>query len=205
MDSKELIRLQKLPYKERLEAQYQTFKKAVSEGHLLGREGVAPVDATMLYKDLQGKYSKPLLIFGSNNYLGLSADPYIAKKVCNAVEEFGVGTGGSPAFSGYKKQHKFLEERLAALSGHEDAILLPGGYMVNLCWVHGLVNHNDIILYDKYSHSSICNAIKSANVQFHPYDPDNLDELETLLKKLVSKKTKNSQIFSTIEGIRSID
>src|SRR5919198_1158272 len=49
---------------------------------------------------------------------------------------YGIGSGGSPAFSGYTQQHKRLEQRLAQLADHDDAVLLPGGYMANLCWVN---------------------------------------------------------------------
>jgi glycine C-acetyltransferase len=83
--------------------------------------------------------------------------------------------------------------------------LLPGGYMANLCWVNGLMNNNDIIIYDKNSHASVINAIKMTSVPFYSFDPDNLDEFEKLIAKIRSRVGNEKQIFSTVEGVRSID
>jgi glycine C-acetyltransferase len=121
------------------------------------------------------------------------------------VTKYGIGTGGSPAFSGYTRQHKELECRLAQLAEHEDAVLLPGGYMANLCWVNGLMNRNDVIVYDKNSHASVVNAIKMTNVPFYTFDPEKLDEFATLLQRVKARAKPGTQVFSTVEGVRSID
>ena len=204
MDSKTLIELERMPFKERLAKQYAFYLDEVKEGYLNGREGHGPVDRSMQYKDLHGDEFKEVLIFGSNSYLGCSNDPYVKQKVCEAVEKYGIGTGGSPAFSGYTKQHKELEQRLAKLAGHEDAVLLPGGYMANLCWVSGLMNKNDVIIYDKNSHASVINAIKMTGVPFYGFDPEDLPSFVKLLKRIKSR-TPDIQIFATVEGVRSID
>jgi glycine C-acetyltransferase len=101
--------------------------------------------------------------------------------------------------------HRTLEARLAKLAGHEAALLLPSGFMANLCWVNGLMKRQDVLLYDKYSHASVIHAIKMAGVQFFPYDPENLEEFEQIAKRVIAKKAKNAQVFATVEGVRSID
>ncbi|AWB65700.1 aminotransferase [Saccharobesus litoralis] len=204
MDSKTLIELERMPFKERVAKQYQFYLDEVEQGYLNGREGHGPVASKMQYKDLHSDEFKEVLVFGSNSYLGCSNDPYVKRKVCEAIEQYGIGSGGSPAFSGYTKQHKELEQRLAKLAGHEDAVLLPGGYMANLCWVNGLMNKNDVIVYDKHSHASVINAIKMTGVPFYSFDPDNLDTLRPLLER-IRRRTPDVQIFSTVEGVRSID
>ena len=143
--------------------------------------------------------------FGSYSYLGLSNAPYVKRKVLEAVELYGIGTGGSPAFSGYTKQHRDLELRLARLAEHEDAVLLPGGYMANLCWVTGLMNRNDVIVYDKNSHASVINAIKMAGVPFYTFDPDDLDGLDQILERIKARSKPGVQVFSPVEGVRSVD
>jgi glycine C-acetyltransferase len=205
MDSKVMIELQRKPFQERLMQQYSFYLKELEHGYMMGREGFGPVDRTMKYKDLHTDEFKDVLVFGSNSYLGFSNDPYVKKKVIEAVQLYGIGTGGSPAFSGYTKQHKDLEKRLAKLAGHEDAVLLPGGYMANLCWVNGLMNRNDIIVYDKNSHASVINAIKMTGVPFYTFDPDKLDGFESLLRDVRQRAGSATQIFSTVEGVRSID
>jgi glycine C-acetyltransferase len=205
MDSHAFIELQRLPYRTRLDQQYQNYENELKQGYLMGREGDGPVLPRMLYKDLFGDTYRDVLNFGSNNYLGLSHHPYVRRKVCEAVERYGVGTGGSPAFSGYSRSHRELENRLARLGGHDDAVLLPSGFMANLCWVNGLMKRQDVLLYDKYSHASVINAIKMAGVQFFPYDPENLGEFEELVEKVRARRASNAQLFATVEGVRSID
>lgn len=205
MDSRALIELERQPFKQRLAFQYSLYLNEVEQGFMTGREGFGPVDRRMKYKDLNSDQFNDVLVFGSNSYLGLSNDPYVKAKVIEAVEKYGIGSGGSPAFSGYTRQHKELEQRLAALAGHEDAVLLPGGYMANLCWVNGLMNRNDIIVYDKNSHASVINAIKMTNVPFYTFDPERLEEFEKLIVRIKQKAKPGVQIFSTVEGVRSID
>ncbi|ROU06613.1 aminotransferase class I/II-fold pyridoxal phosphate-dependent enzyme [Lysobacter enzymogenes] len=205
MDSRALIELERQPFKQRLAFQYSLYLNEVEQGFMTGREGFGPVDRRMKYKDLNSDQFNDVLVFGSNSYLGLSNDPYVKAKVIEAVEKYGIGSGGSPAFSGYTRQHKELEQRLAALAGHEDAVLLPGGYMANLCWVNGLMNRNDIIVYDKNSHASVINAIKMTNVPFYTFDPERLEEFEKLIARIKQKAKPGVQIFSTVEGVRSID
>lgn len=205
MDSRDLIELERKPFKERLAFQYETHLKQQAAGSMVGRQGFGPVDRRMKYKDLLSDTFNDVLIFGSNSYLGMSNDPYVKRKVVEAVGLYGIGAGGSPAFSGYTKQHRDLELRLAALAEHEDAVLLPGGYMANLCWVTGLMNRNDVIVYDKNSHASVINAIKMAGVPFYTFDPDDLDSLEPILQRIKSRAKPGMQIFSTVEGVRSTD
>ena len=205
MDSRALIELERQPFKQRLAYQYSVYLKELEDGYMMGREGFGPVDRRMKYRELNGEAFNEVLVFGSNSYLGLSNDPYVKKKVIEAVETYGIGSGGSPAFSGYTKQHRDLEKRLAALAGHEDAVLLPGGYMANLCWVYGLMNRNDIIIYDKNSHASVINAIKMTGVPFYTFDPDDLDAFERLIARVRERAKPGTQIFSTVEGVRSID
>jgi glycine C-acetyltransferase len=205
MDSRAMIELERQPFKRRLAAQYSVYLKEIEHGYMGGREGHGPVDRKMKYKDLNSEVFSEVLVFGSNSYLGLSNDSYVKRKVIEAVTQYGIGTGGSPAFSGYTRQHRDLERRLAKLAEHEDAVLLPGGYMANLCWVNGLMNRNDIIVYDKNSHASVINAIKMTNVPFYTFDPEKLDDFATLLQRVKARAKPDTQIFSTVEGVRSID
>lgn len=205
MDSNAYINFLAKPFKERLSEQYAFFEQEKENGYMMGRLGSGPVDTCMPYQSLGVDDFQDVLIFGSNNYLNLNNHPYVIEKVIEAVRRYGIGTGGSPAFSGYTQQQHELQLRLCKLSGHEDSILLPSGYMANLCWVNGLMTRNDILLYDKYSHASVLNAIKMTGVQFFTYDPDNLKEYEGLIAYIRNKRGANVQLFSTIEGVRSID
>jgi glycine C-acetyltransferase len=200
-----MVELQRKPFRERLEAQYVLHAEETRRGSLLGRMGDGPVEPRQAYRDLfDGRFNE-VLNFGTNNYLGLATHPEVRRKVCEAVQELGVGTGGSPAFSGYTRRHSGLERRLAALAGHEDAVLLPSGFMANLCWVTGLLRRQDVLVYDRYSHASVVNAVKMAGVNFFTFDPDDPEAFDALLEQVVRRRGENTQIFSTLEGVRSVD
>lgn len=204
MDANAFIEFLNTPFRQRLATQYAFYQAELQKGFMTGRMGAAPVQRTMQYKDLFCDTFRSVLVFGSNSYLNLSTHPYVVERVCEAVRQFGVGTGGSPAFSGYTRQHRDLERRLAAMAGHEDALLLPSGYVANLCWVNGLMTRQDVLLYDKHSHASVINAIKMTGVQFFPYDPDDLPALQALIGD-IRRRRGDVQLFATVEGVRSND
>src|SRR5690348_5641680 len=66
-----------------------------------------------------------LVNFGSNDYLGLAADPRLAAAVKAAIDEEGWGAGASPLVSGRSELHAQLERELAEFEGTEAAILFP--------------------------------------------------------------------------------
>lgn len=205
MDAHAFIEFMNQPLRKRLEDQSAFLAQEAERGLMMGRMGSAPVGPLMDYRDLTGHGFHEVLVFGSNSYLNLGTHPKVVEKVVEATRAFGIGTGGSPAFSGYTRQHRDLELRLAALAGHEDALLLPGGYMANLAWVNGLLTRNDVLLYDKHSHASVINAIKMTGVTFFPYDPDDLPGLRRLIGEIRSRRGEDVQLVATVEGVRSID
>jgi glycine C-acetyltransferase len=67
------------------------------------------------------------------------------------------------------------------------------------------MNRNDIFIYDKNSHASVINAIKMTNVPSYSFDPENLPEFKKLIRRIKEKSKEGTQIFATVEGVRSID
>ncbi len=87
----------------------------------------------------------PLINFGSNDYLGLAADPRLAAAVAQAVVGEGWGSGASPLLSGHSSLHARLEQRLAEMEGTEAALLFPSGFAANLGAIAALVGPGDIV------------------------------------------------------------
>jgi glycine C-acetyltransferase len=83
---------------------------------------VSPNDREVLVKDTYTGKTKKMLMFGSNNYLGLANHPYVIEKTKWAASKYGVGVGGPPLLNGYTNLHRELEERLAELKDSEDAL-----------------------------------------------------------------------------------
>ena len=59
------------------------------------------------------KKKRDVAIWCSNDYLGLGTHPYVTSKVCDAVKEYGVGSGGTRNISGSNPIHEELESELA--------------------------------------------------------------------------------------------
>ena len=66
---------------------------------------------------------KPVLMFGSNSYLGLTNHPRLKEGAIKAVEKYGTGCAGSRFLNGTLDIHIELEERLAKLV-HKQAALV---------------------------------------------------------------------------------
>lgn len=59
------------------------------------------------------KKKRDVAIWCSNDYLGLGTHPYVTSRVCEAVNEYGVGSGGTRNISGSNPIHEELESELA--------------------------------------------------------------------------------------------
>jgi glycine C-acetyltransferase len=144
-----------------------------------------------------------MLMFGSNNYLGLANHPYVKEKVRQAIEKFGAGIGGPPLLNGYTSLHRELEERLAALKGAEDALIFSSGYGANVGLVTALMNPDCFVVYDAYSHASFCDGIKMSGVQSFRFPHNNIFILEQRLKNL--RACSDKDIYVGVEGVYSMD
>ena len=146
---------------------------------------------------------RKMIMFGSNNYLGLANHPYVKKKAAEAIAEYGAGIGGPPLLNGYTVLHRGLEERLAHLKGAEDALIFSSGYGANVGLVSGLLNSNDIVVYDAYSHASFCDGIKMADAQSFRFSHNNILMLNQRLEQHISDQNKD--IYVGVEGVYSMD
>jgi glycine C-acetyltransferase len=155
-----------------------------------------------IFDPYKGKNEK-MLMFGSNNYLGLANHPYVKEKAHKVIEKFGAGIGGPPLLNGYTSLHKELEERLAALKKTEDALIFSSGYSANVGLISGLMNENSRVLYDTYSHASFCDGIKLSGAQSFRFPHNNLTVIENRLKNL--RVTSSNDIYVGVEGVYSMD
>jgi glycine C-acetyltransferase len=144
-----------------------------------------------------------MLMFGSNNYLGLANHPYVKQKMEEAIRKFGAGVGGPPLLNGYTSLHRSLEERLAHLKGKEDACIFSSGYAANVGLVTALMHSDDAVIYDAYSHASFCDGIRMSGVKSFRFAHNDIDQLRKKLRLAV--RENNSQIFVGVEGVYSMD
>ncbi len=167
------------------------------------REVVSPADREVTVVDRVSGITRTMLMFGSNNYLGLANHPYVAGAVHRALARYGAGIGGPPLLNGFTRLHRELEERLAALKGTEDAMIYSSGYGANVGLMTGLVNSDDLVLYDAYSHASFCDGLRMSGVESNSFRHNDVGELTSMLSRQPAGPKRD--IFIGAEGVYSMD
>ena len=204
------------------------FLKAKVEKFANRADKMAGVNATLKFLDDEGLYpdfhaiesgvneaecvvdGKKYLMFCSNNYLSLSENPEVKKAAQDAIEEYGVGPGGSRVISGDVTIIRELEKAIADLVGKEDCLTFPTGYMANIAVFQALMDplfygmpaksSDSVIFSDEYNHGSIvdgCRLSKAKKVIFKH------NNLEDLAKKIKENDLPNKLIVT--EGVFSLD
>src|SRR6185369_8161363 len=144
---------------------------------------------------------RPTLMFGSNNYLGLTLHPDVTAAACRAVLEYGTGTTGSRTANGTLALHEDLERELADWFGRRHAIIFSTGYQANLSLIGGLCGAGDVILIDRDSHASIYDATRQTAAQVIGFRHNSA---ESLRKKLERLPAHGRNRLVVVEGLYSI-
>src|SRR3989344_956659 len=148
---------------------------------------------------------KKVLMFASNNYLGLSNHKDILKSAKKGLDEYGFGLSSVRFIAGTETIHRTLEKKLAQFLGVEDSILYSTNFMSNLGFFATITNETfgstepymDAIYSDELNHASIIDAFKlckkeSVIKRIYPHG-----DLITLEKMLEEDKDKGYR-FKTI-------
>ncbi len=125
---------------------------------------------------------RPMVMLGSNNYLGLAADPRVKRAAVEAVERWGTGTAGSRVLSGTLEMHIELERRLARFVRRDGAVLFTSGYMANLGVISSLATRGDCIVIDRHAHASIVDGAKLSYAEVKRFRHNDVKDLERVLE-----------------------
>jgi 8-amino-7-oxononanoate synthase len=139
--------------------------------------------------------------FGSNDYLGLAADPRLAESVAAALKQYGWGSGASPLIAGHSELHRRLESSLAEFEGTEAALLFTSGFAANSGTIAALAGPGDAVFSDRKNHASLFDGcrLSRADVRVYPHgDPQALDEL-------LSKTTNYRRRLIVTDSLFSMD
>jgi 8-amino-7-oxononanoate synthase len=144
---------------------------------------------------------RPTLMFGSNNYLGLTLHPEVVNAAREALAAYGTGTTGSRTANGTLALHKELEDELADWFGKCHAMIFSTGYQANLSLIGGLCGPDDVILIDGDSHASIYDATRQTASQVIGFRHNSPESLRKKLERL-AKGPRNRLVV--VEGLYSI-
>lgn len=146
---------------------------------------------------------KTYLNFSSQDYMGLTQNELVKKAAHDVIDELGIHTASSPAFTGKNQKVVDLEEKLAGVLGMDQAILFTAGWMACFGAIVSLVSPKDVILLDGYSHNSLQTAAKNATEKIYKFHHNDVVHLEKMLK---TQRTLHPRvgIFVVIESLYSM-
>ncbi len=146
---------------------------------------------------------KRTLMFGSNNYLGLTSDPRVKEAAIKAVERYGTGCSGSRFLNGTLDIHVDLEEALARFLQKESCMVVSTGFQTNLSILSAIAGRGDYILSDAYNHASIIDGTRLSLAKTYKFKHSDMEDLERLLQ-LCSADEKGGILIVT-DGVFSME
>ncbi len=129
--------------------------------------------------------ARELLMFCSNDYLGLAAHPEIAQALAEGAQIYGGGSGASPLVSGHSRAHHEVESQLADWFSpwipNAKAIGFCTGYMANLAVVATLGDAQAEIFSETLNHASLIDGTRLAKATVTRYAHVDLEDLRARL------------------------
>ncbi len=117
---------------------------------------------------LEPRDERPLVNFGSNDYLGLAAQR-LGTAVRRSLDQTGWGSGASPLVTGRGEWHARLERELAVFEGTAAALLFPSGFAANFSTLAALIGPRDAVFGDARNHASILDGCRLSGARWFTY------------------------------------
>ena len=157
------------------------------------------------------KDNKEYLVFGTNNYLGLSHHPDVIK-ASKEASDYGTGSTGSRLTTGASFEARELEKNISEFKSTESTLIFNTGYMANLGVIYALAKENDIIFSDQLNHASIIDGTKISKAKVKIYKHRDTEDLERLIKIVMNEideknenQEQNPNFFIITDGVFSMD
>ena len=128
---------------------------------------------------------KEYVLMASNSYLDLTAHPYMIQRTHEALDKYGVGSGGSRLTTGNTVIHDALETKIAEFKGVEASIVFNTGYVANLATISALMRcgNSGIVFSDELNHASIIDGCRLSKCKTVVYKHNDMEDLERKIKE----------------------
>src|SRR5579863_1339046 len=125
-----------------------------------------------------------VIVWCSNDYLGMGLNPKVIAAMQEAAAHHGVGAGGTRNIAGNNHPVVDLEAELADLHGKDAALVFTSGWISNLASIAtiGSLLPDCLILSDAFNHNSMIEGIKRSGAKRQIFRHNDLEHLEDLLK-----------------------
>ncbi len=126
---------------------------------------------------------RQVVVWCSNDYLGMSRHPVVKSAIIGAVEECGGGAGGTRNIAGTNRFHVLLEEELADLHRKSAALLFSSGYAANVAALGALPRllPGCSIYSDEKNHASMIAGIRASGATKFIWRHNDVAQLRHLL------------------------
>ncbi|MGD0028535.1 MAG: glycine C-acetyltransferase [Candidatus Bathyarchaeia archaeon] len=148
---------------------------------------------------------KRVLMFCSNNYLGLSNHPKLKEAAVKAVQTHGAGSGSVRPIAGTMDIHIELEKRLARFKRADGSLVYQTGFAANAGLIPQLVGKEDLIISDELNHGSIIDGVRLAHAERAVYKHANVADLHRVLEEAEKHSPPYRRILIITDGVFSMD
>ena len=126
---------------------------------------------------------REVLVWCSNDYLGMGAHPMVIEAMRAAALRHGTGAGGTRNIAGTHHPIVSLEAELADLHGKAAALVFTSGWISNLASISTIADllPDCLILSDALNHNSMIEGIRRSKAERKIFRHNDLAHLEELL------------------------
>ncbi len=148
---------------------------------------------------------KKVLMFCSNNYLGLSNHPAVKEAALEALRTHGAGSGSVRPIAGNMDLHMELERRLAKFKGAEASLVYQTGFATNSGLIPQLVGEGDLVVSDELNHGSIIDGVRLSRAERTVYKHADPADLDRVLAEAEAHAPAFRRILIITDGVFSMD
>ena len=148
---------------------------------------------------------KKVLMFCSNNYLGLSTHPKVKEAALKAIETHGAGSGSVRPIAGTMDMHIQLEEKLARFKDAEASLVYQTGFAANAGLIPQLAGKDDLMVSDELNHGSIIDGVRLSHAERAVYKHSDTKDLERVLNEAEKRTPPYKRILIMTDGVFSMD
>ncbi|MEM0970547.1 MAG: 8-amino-7-oxononanoate synthase, partial [Verrucomicrobiota bacterium] len=148
---------------------------------------------------------RPLWDFGSNDYLGLAAEPEFVAAFQDAIGEYGVGAGASRLITGTHSPHRALEDAIADFKRAERAITFASGFATAIGAIPALVGKGDVVILDKLCHACLIDGARLSGAAMRVFPHNDLEKAEQHLQWARKRVGAQGRILLITESVFSMD